>query len=88
VFPVPADEQVNVHLSTAGEVEIFIQDISGMVIEKFKSDKDLLINTSAYPAGMYFIRFGEGKQQQYQKLLIVHINCFHRVFLKAFCRFQ
>ncbi len=56
IFPNPANEWLNVSLKGNSESEIVLFDISGRVVQSFPFANDLLINTSNYENGVYFIR--------------------------------
>lgn len=78
-YPNPANDQVivNVDLPGTGEVEISLIDIYGkVVLQQSKpmvaGPQDIVWNTSAMAAGVYFVRLRSQGEQLTQKLIINH----------------
>ena len=55
VFPNPATDKVQVFANQQGEHELTITDITGNVITTARFDDNVILNTTQYSKGIYFV---------------------------------
>jgi len=73
VFPNPADDEVSIQNRAGNQYEVKLINTSGRIVfTKNSSDKELKINTSEFPNGIYFFQVNGGQINSTQKLIIQH----------------
>jgi hypothetical protein len=74
IYPIPADNFVNIDFKNNEQREILIYDGLGKMIEKFYTEsKSLIINTSKYPSGLYKLNIqSKSGQENSRKFIVSH----------------
>ncbi len=54
VYPNPANNRLNIDLASEAEIEIYA--ITGKLMDKFSAKQNHIVDISAYPNGMYFVK--------------------------------
>ncbi|MFN5181650.1 MAG: T9SS type A sorting domain-containing protein [Bacteroidota bacterium] len=71
-YPVPASDRFNVKFNEPKNRKISVLNSIGEVMETFNFDsKDLIINTSKYPSGIYYLSISLSPDKTYSKKFIV-----------------
>ncbi len=71
LYPNPAHASTTLKSHFTGISELCIFNPMGNIVLKMEVDRNLTINTSDYPNGMYFLRLSND-HQQYTRRLIIH----------------
>ncbi|WP_167616720.1 carbohydrate-binding protein [Maribellus sediminis] len=73
VYPVPADESINVRLGSSGKKLLAIFNLQGKkMIEFSTSEKNISLNTDHYPAGVYVLKCMDSESGESVKFQITH----------------
>ena len=67
VFPNPFSDQLNINVYTSAQSSLSIADVSGRIIEQMtiQAGQNMqVVNSSAWPAGAYFLRFENETNRQ------------------------
>lgn len=54
LFPNPANNRLNIDLLNEAEIEIY--SLTGVLMDKFSAKQNHIVDVSAYPSGMYFVK--------------------------------
>ncbi len=72
LYPNPANNMAYLEMEKADNSQVAIIDMQGRTLAKLTNNGNrFAINTSSYPAGVYYIRIIEGTQQVHKKLVII-----------------
>jgi hypothetical protein len=78
VYPIPANESVNIWLKNSGSAKVTVAlfDITGKVVYENEIENPVApfpINTTEFPAGLYFYKvYADSKEIQAARLIISH----------------
>ncbi|MEZ4906633.1 MAG: T9SS type A sorting domain-containing protein [Saprospiraceae bacterium] len=73
IFPNPVSDELNINIENVDNARLIITDITGKEIFNKDISKNLILNTSLWNAGIYFVSIKTGQNETLNdKILIIH----------------